>query len=162
MTIKLHLKRALGSLLMVTVLATGSIEIFLPTGTRADLIAPQNSNISTAQENTILQTNPADSYKVAKRIKMVVTAYSSTVEQTDSTPFITASGQTVRDGIVANNLLSFGTKVRIPSLYGNKVFTVQDRMNKRKGDYHLDIWMDSTKEAKNFGSDIVYIEVLED
>lgn len=87
------------------------------------------------------------------------TAYSSTVDQCDSTPFITASGQSVRDGIIATNFLPFGTKVRIPELYGDKVFEVQDRMNAR---YYtrIDIWMPSRGQALYFGVKQVKIEVL--
>jgi 3D (Asp-Asp-Asp) domain-containing protein len=101
------------------------------------------------------------STKITKTIKMVVTAYSSTPEETDSTPFITASGKHVTDGIIANNMLPFGTKVRIPNLYGNKVFVVEDRMHKRKGVYHVDIWFKDQGEAKEFGATLASIEVLE-
>jgi len=100
--------------------------------------------------------------EVKKTVKMVVTAYSSTEDQTDDTPFITASGRHVEDGIIANNMLSFGTKVRIPELYGDKVFVVQDRMHKRKGKYHADIWMSGYKEAKEFGAKWnIEVEILE-
>lgn len=102
------------------------------------------------------------SYQVVKTIKMMVTAYSSTPEQTDDTPFITASGKHVADGIIANNGLPFGTKVRIPSLYGNKVFVVEDRMHKRMGEVHADIWFPEYQQAKNFGAKYnINIEVLE-
>ena len=101
------------------------------------------------------------SYEVVKKVKMMITAYSSSVDQTDSTPFTTASGKTVEDGIIANNMLPFGTKVRIPELYGKKVFVVEDRMHKRKGSYHADIWFESYKEARDFGAKVTYIEVLE-
>lgn len=100
-------------------------------------------------------------YEVVKKVKMVVTAYTSRPEETDDTPFITASNKRVADGILANNMLPFGTKVRIPELYGDKVFTVEDRMNKRMGNYRADIWMAEYKDAKNFGAKSVYIEVLE-
>jgi len=103
----------------------------------------------------------ASAFEVVKKVKMVVTAYSSTPDQTDDTPFITASGKHVADGIIANNMLAFGTKVRIPELYGDKIFTVQDRMHKRKGLYHADIWFESHKDAKNFGAKTVNIEVVE-
>jgi 3D (Asp-Asp-Asp) domain-containing protein len=99
--------------------------------------------------------------KVVKTMSVVITAYSSTVSQTDSTPFITASNKRVRDGIIANNLLPFGTKIRIPELYGDKIFTVEDRMNSSKGNYHVDIWFTSYNEAKEFGAQRSYIEVLE-
>ena len=100
-------------------------------------------------------------YEVTKTVKMVITAYSSSEDQTDETPFITASGRRVADGIVANNMLPFGTKIRIPEIYGDKVFIVQDRMHSRKGKYHLDIWFPEYMQAKNFGATITEIEVLE-
>jgi len=99
--------------------------------------------------------------KVVKKVKMIITAYSSTPNQTDSTPFITASGKRVADGIVANNMLPFGSKIRIPELYGDKIFIVEDRMHQRKGNYHLDIWFPEYCQAKNFGAKISYIEILE-
>jgi len=102
------------------------------------------------------------SVEVVKEITMVVTAYSSTEAQTDSTPFVTASGKEVADGIVANNMLPFGAKVRIPELYDDKIFVVQDRMHQRKGKYHLDIWFPEYSQAKNFGAKITSIEVLKD
>ncbi|MEA3293113.1 MAG: hypothetical protein U9P88_01445 [Patescibacteria group bacterium] len=95
-----------------------------------------------------------------RKIKVVITAYSSAPWQTDDTPFITASGSFVKDGIIANNLLPFGAKIRIPELYGNKIFVVKDRMHSRKGDYHFDIWFSSYIGAKNFGVKRTYIEIL--
>jgi len=96
-----------------------------------------------------------------KKIKVIITAYSSTVWQTDDTPFITANGSNVRDGIVANNMLPFGTEVKIPELYGNKVFTVEDRMHPRLGDYRFDIWFPTLEQAQEFGIKETYIEVTE-
>ncbi|MBI2013314.1 MAG: 3D domain-containing protein [Candidatus Colwellbacteria bacterium] len=89
----------------------------------------------------------------------VITAYSSTPGQTDDTPFITASGERVRDGIVAANWLPFGAEIRIPELFGNKVFIVKDRMHRRFSD-RVDIWFANTKEAKKFGKQTALIEVL--
>lgn len=103
----------------------------------------------------------ASALEVVKSVKMVVTAYSSTEDQTDSTPFITASGKRVADGIIANNMFSFGTKIRIPQLYGDKIFTVEDRMHRRKGNYHVDVWLQNHAEAKSFGAKITNIEVIE-
>ena len=99
--------------------------------------------------------------KVAKIIKVVITGYSSCPEETDETPFITAQGTQVRNGIVANNLLPFGTQIRIPELYDNEIFVVEDRMHWKAGFYHVDIWFPSKEEAKNFGAKFTYIEVLE-
>lgn len=100
-------------------------------------------------------------HEVVDTVKMVVTAYTSSPEETDDTPFITASGKYVKDGIIANNLLPFGTKVRIPELYGDKIFIVEDRMHTRKGKYQADIWMAEKVKAVNFGAKVVEIEILE-
>ncbi len=91
---------------------------------------------------------------------VVSTAYSSEAAQTDATPFITASGTTVRRGVVAANFLPIGTKVKIPSLYGDEVFTVEDRMNARYSN-RLDIWMETREQAKQFGVRRLAIEVYE-
>src|SRR5258708_6536739 len=63
--------------------------------------------------------------KELKTYKVRVTAYSSTPDQTDDTPFITASGYHVHDGVIAANFLPFGTKLTIPSVFGDKIFTVE-------------------------------------
>jgi len=99
--------------------------------------------------------------EVVQKITVVVTAYSSTPMETDEDPYITAAGTWVRDGIVANNFLPFGTKIRIPELYGEKVFVVEDRMNWKKGNYHIDIWFASYWDAKEFGVKKTYVEILE-
>jgi len=116
-----------------------------------------NSPAFLATEDRVTDNNE----KTYKKIKVIVTAYSSTEWQTDDTPFITANGSTVREGIVANNMLPFGTEIKIPELYGNKVFTVEDRMHTRKGSYWVDIWFPTLEEAKAFGVKEAYVEVLE-
>ena len=88
-----------------------------------------------------------------------ITAYTSLADQTDNTPFITADGSYVHDGVVATNLLPFGTKVMIPSLFGDKVFTVDDRMN-RKFMHNMDIWMSSESKAIVFGVHLADVIVL--
>ncbi len=94
---------------------------------------------------------------------VVLTAYSSTIDQTDSSPCITATGFNVckhnKENIIAANFLPFGTKVRIPELYGDKVFIVQDRMNKRYSS-RVDIWMKTRGKAKQFGVKRAKIEVV--
>lgn len=88
-----------------------------------------------------------------------VTAYSSTVEETDDTPFTTASNTEVREGIIAANFLSFGTQVKIPELFGDQIFVVEDRMHRRKTDF-VDIWMPTKEEAREFGIARAKIMVL--
>jgi 3D (Asp-Asp-Asp) domain-containing protein len=104
--------------------------------------------------------NYAAPKETVRRMRVVLTAYSSTVSQTDSTPFITANGTYVSDGIVANNGLPFGTEIRIPELFGGKVFSVQDRMHWRKSDYQFDIWFPTYEQAKSFGVKYAYVEIL--
>ena len=89
-----------------------------------------------------------------------ITAYSSSVDETDDTPFITANGTYVHDGVVATNLLPFGTKVKIPALFGDKVFTVEDRMSLRMTG-RMDIWMSSKSKAIVFGSNYANVVVVE-
>lgn len=95
-----------------------------------------------------------------KTMRTVLTAYSSTPDQTDDTPFITASGTRTRDGIIASNFLAFGTKVRIPEIFGDKVFTVEDRMAKKHSD-KIDIWFPERHLAKKFGVQEAEVIVLE-
>ena len=62
--------------------------------------------------------------------------------------------------MIAANWLPFGTKIKIPALYGDKIFTVDDRMNARYGYGRMDIWLDTTKtEARKFGVKRVEVEV---
>ena len=106
-----------------------------------------------------IKTPPNKRHVVVSRMWIFVTAYSSTPDQTDDTPFITASGSHVRDGIIAANFLSIGTKVRFPTMYGDKIFVVEDRMNPRYT-YRADIWMRTREEAKQFGLRNLSIEVI--
>lgn len=116
------------------------------------------TNLITIQENSLVSIR---NRVVVKKIKVVITAYSSSPEETDESPLITASGTLVKEGIVANNLLPFGTEIRIPEIYEDEIFVVEDRMNWRKGYYHVDVWFPSKSEALNFGAKRTYIEVLE-
>jgi len=105
-----------------------------------------------------------EAYRVERKptqvVTVTITAYSSTVDQCDSTPFITASGSYVHDGTIAANFLPMGTKVKIPSVFGDKIFIVEDRMNAR---YYkrIDIWFPTRQEALNFGIQKLEIEAYE-
>jgi 3D (Asp-Asp-Asp) domain-containing protein len=109
------------------------------------------------ENNQVASDAPFEKETVKNKKLVLVTAYSSTVDQTDSTPFITASGTYVHDGTIAANFLKFGTKVKFPSLYGDKIFTVEDRM---KSNYKVDIWFPTRQEAKNFGVKRIEMEIL--
>ncbi|MBI2628261.1 MAG: 3D domain-containing protein [Candidatus Niyogibacteria bacterium] len=108
-------------------------------------------------EKEIEETNES---LLPKTIKVVLTGYSSTIDQTDNTPFITASNTRTRDGVVAANFLDFGTKVKIPSLFGDKIFIVEDRMARKHND-KMDIWFPERHLAKKFGvkkADVIILE----
>jgi hypothetical protein len=105
--------------------------------------------------------------KPNKVVAGVLTAYSSTPDQTDSDPFTAASGKQVYLGMVANNCLPFGTKLKITftdaatqEKYGNVEFMVDDRMNSRYGCNRFDVWLDAPrKEVNQFGVKRASIEV---
>ena len=92
-------------------------------------------------------------------VQVLVTAYSSTPDQTDSTPFTTANGTTVHTGVLAANWLPFGTHVRIHNHFGDQVFVVEDRMNERFAT-RADIWMPTREQAVAWGARYVTVEVL--
>jgi 3D (Asp-Asp-Asp) domain-containing protein len=131
----------------------------LPAGiTLADFEAESPVNaFSTPQ--TALVSVPGVNPAPAAVKKVYITAYSSTPEETDDTPFITASGKMVRDGIVASNFLAMGTKIRIPAIFGDKVFVVEDRMHPRMTNV-VDVWMPTKDQAKQFGRTYAEIEIL--
>jgi len=87
-----------------------------------------------------------------KRV-LTVTAYSPRTEETDGTPFTTASNRRVRHGIIAvsRDLFDdgwvFGKKVYIKNL---GVFTIDDLMADTKRN-QIDIFMFDTKAATQFG-----------
>ncbi len=93
----------------------------------------------------------------------VITAYNSEVGQCDDTPCETANLFNVCEfGIentVAANFLPLGTTIKIPELFGDRVFVVRDRMNRRYTD-RIDVWMKDKAEAKIFGVKYAKIEIL--
>lgn len=94
-----------------------------------------------------------------KTMYVTVSAYSSTKDQTDGDPYLTAIGTPVRDGIVAANFLPIGTVVRFPDKFGNKLFIVEDRMHEKFG-LQVDIWMSNLEEAKKFGIQYLKMEIF--
>jgi len=173
MDISLKCPRFLGQNLLIIAIIAGILFSVSPYWTfrasqaEANLaqvsVAESLGEIAMIEENSFLplseHLNPQP--QPVREIQVIVTGYSSTIDQTDLDPFITAAGTWVRDGIVANNYLLMGTKIRMPELYGDKVFVVEDRMSWTKGNYQIDIWFPSYWEALNFGAKRTYIEVLE-
>ena len=92
-------------------------------------------------------------------VPVYITAYNPVPDQTDDTPFITASDDYVRDGIVALSYdlertleLEFGDIVVLETRDGEFLgeFEFQDRMNKRWRN-KVDIFMWKVQDAKKFG-----------
>ncbi len=105
----------------------------------------------------------AEEIKVKYSTYIIATAYTSSPEETDDTPCITANNFNVcehnTENIIASNFLPLGARVRFPDLYGNKIFYNMDRMNKR---YYkrVDFWMKSKVKARQFGVKYIKMEVL--
>jgi len=95
-----------------------------------------------------------------KEITVSVTGYSSTPDQTDDSPFIVANGTAVHDGVVAANFLPFGTKIKISGVFGEKVFTVEDRMH-RRFKQRIDVWFPDRQSALKFGYKTLKVQILE-
>jgi 3D (Asp-Asp-Asp) domain-containing protein len=113
----------------------------------ANAVAPVNSPVGAVTKT------------IRKNYMVEVSAYTSEVAQCDDSPFITAKGTYVRDGIVATNMFPFGTAIKIPSLYGDKIFVVEDRMNTRY-QKNVDIWFADKTAALKLGRRLVQIEVI--
>ena len=118
--------------------------------------------LSIAEFNGKLPAN--DNVGIKWSEHLIITAYNSEVGQTDDSPCLTANNFNVCDyGVedtIAANFLPFGAKVKIPELFGNRVFVVRDRMNRRFSN-RVDVWMIERPDAVNFGVKIAKIEVLE-
>ncbi|MFC1598084.1 hypothetical protein ACFL2M_00945 [Patescibacteria group bacterium] len=99
--------------------------------------------------------------KAIKTYWSQVTVYNSVPWQTQGDPFVTASGERVRDGIVAANCMPFGTKLRMPDRFGDKIFVVKDRLSAEKSCYIIDIWQEYSPDNPSFGAPVMKIEILE-
>ncbi|MBI4359234.1 MAG: 3D domain-containing protein [Candidatus Nealsonbacteria bacterium] len=158
---------------LIALLSLPVLPVFAPSSSLAEAegspVLATPTQVETAQapviqENSFLPSSehylPKPEATVLEKIDVVVTAYSSSVWETDDTPYLTAANTLTRDGVVASNLLPFGTKIRIPELFGEKTFVIEDRMNKRVGDFQIDIWFPTAWEAKQFGVKYTHIETI--
>ena len=139
----------------------------------APVLASEDADLANNQEipiidevlpiiNNILPNS--ESLEVSYETYRTISAYNSEINQTDSEPCITASGFDLcangQEDSVAANWLPFGTRIRIPELFGDRVFIVRDRMNKKYSN-RLDIWMLEKADAKKFGVRVALIEILD-
>jgi len=99
-----------------------------------------------------LKLKLAKNLKFKRKIRVIATAYTSHVNQTDSTPFLAAWNNRIRPGMkiiaVSTDLikkygLKNGVKVKISGLPG--YYVVRDKMNPRLRN-HIDIYMGVNKK----------------
>lgn len=156
-TANLAVLMAVVSQIVLPIPAKASVEVEIANSTQKTTTTPVVEKPVVKPEKAIQLAMAEEIKKAAKEktcrtMNVVMTAYTSTPGQTDSDPFTAASGKRVYDGMIAANGLPFGTEIYIPSLYGDKVFHVDDRMNSRYGLGRMDIWLDTTvAEARKFG-----------
>ncbi len=111
---------------------------------------------------------PAGEVPQVRRLRMVVTAYCpcskccgkwSRYRKTASGyPVTTNGGQFVA---ADTRVLPFGTRVRIPGYAGYQDVPVLDRGRLIKG-YRLDVYFPSHAQAKQWGKQALWVEVIED
>lgn len=145
-----------------------------------DRVSPEYQRLPSALKESVASLDESKSASIAKKItakkpsartyvlrnKLVVaTAYSSTPDQTDGDPCTTANGFNVCknniENVIAANFLPFGTHVKLPDLYGDRIFVVQDRMNARYKDGRIDVWMKTRAAAKQFGVKRSMLEIVD-
>ena len=117
----------------------------------------QSAEAKTQTDPVILKKEISAWQKAGKRFIAEVSAYTSSPDETDGTPFITASGTSTRPGILAcSRKYLFGTHW----LINGRIFECQDRLNKRYEDAPFpvfDIWVQSKQEAFNFGRQYLWV-----
>ena len=92
-------------------------------------------------------------------VRASISAYTSSVEETDDTPDINAMGTKPKQGSIAcPTRYKFGTEVFIKE----KKYICDDRMSTRYagGDF-FDIWFESRADAIHFGRQTIEVKVLQ-
>ncbi len=132
-------------------------------GTNEDRTAPRRS--AAGQASTGANAAPE-----AKRfVRVVVTGYSSSVEETDGDPLVTASNTRPQAGTLAlsRDLLrtftpgapfDYGDKILIP---GVGVYRVEDTMSGRWR-MRADLWFESAGSARQWGQRAAYVSRIPD
>ncbi len=151
-------------LLPIFIISVSITKAFISDGMTAVDTIPIDQILQTTPETWLVAQNyprlkPSSESQNPKVIKILITAYSSSPDETDDTPLITASGSYVRRGVVAANFLPFNTRIRVPKIFGDEIFIVEDRLHQDYND-RVDIWFPSKEEAIKFGSQITEIEIL--
>jgi len=145
-------------LLTLGTLSSSFVSDAAPTPENVDVVLADDGG-ALLNQSPVVTPETSISPDARRVVTATVTAYSSDVQQTDSTPFITAAGTDVHTGVVAANWLPIGTKIRIPKIFGEQEFIVEDRMHNRHDD-KIDVWFPTRAEAVQFGVRKTQIEIL--
>jgi len=137
---------------------------------------PVNTELKNHPQNTTLKEIIAINPKITNlpqnkelpyyTMYTTATAYTSRVEECDDDPFTAAWGSHVYWGMIASNYFPRGTKISLPDIPGfeqhfnNKMFSIEDTMNKRYFN-RIDIWMPDLEMAKKFGTRYIEIKVYQ-
>lgn len=121
---------------------------------------PQEEVVAEEASRSVLPVVADAQPRVLKTYYSQVTVYHSVPWETDSDPWTTAAGTRARDGVLAANCLPFGTTVRLPELFGEKIFIVEDRLAADKSCYILDIWKEYNPNDKSFGAPVAKVEIV--
>lgn len=160
-------KKAARAVLMRDILSAGvMIAAIVLTGVLAAMSAVPQPPDAHAQELVPVAPQkapsapeaPAPEHPAGSAVYATVTAYSSSPDETDDTPFITADGSHVTRGTLAcPSRYEFGQKV----LIDGEIYTCQDRMAARYRNLeHFDIWMPSKAAALAYGTKQITITIL--
>ena len=122
-----------------------------------------NSYLFGAPEKIIIEKEPVKitEYKeVEKNIEwfyFVATGYSGN-DASQGTDSVTATGKTVREGIIAVDpeVIPYGTLIEIKEV---GYFTAEDCGSKIQGN-RIDIYFDSKQEAKQFGRQGIWLRII--
>jgi 3D (Asp-Asp-Asp) domain-containing protein len=130
--------------------------VFMCVLTLIDFLIPEPEPLPAFADTPAISTStpkiehvaPATVQK-AEYVDAIVTAYTSSVDETDDTPYITASGTHVHLGTAAcPSSYAFGTVVVIDG----EEYTCEDRMAARYRDTdHFDLWTTSKQRAFTWG-----------
>jgi 3D (Asp-Asp-Asp) domain-containing protein len=122
------------------------------------LLIPAGDAVSKAEAQEVSDEPPL-SQPAFREVRAEVSAYTSSVDETDSTPFTTASGAPTGHGTLAcPSKYAFGTKVEI----AGKVYTCQDRMAQRYRNREVfDMWTPTKKVAYQWGRRSLTVKIYE-
>ena len=140
--------------IIIQILLVGTI-IGLVLGLFIGRFLPPKTSKPNYQQSDICIRAQSNPNLLKAKILAVITCYNPVESQCDSNPEITASGKKVREGFIANNCLKFGTSVVIE----DKIYVVEDRMNKRYNCRYFDILLFDLKEARECGKQVKELEI---